>query len=89
MKLREMVQEKIINYIEKIDIEELISDAFYDSNVDSIIEEEIEYAIGRMDFTSIIEEAVKEIVEDEIEVALEVLRDDFRKTINEKAPWET
>lgn len=84
MKLREMVQDKIKNYIENIDIEGLISDAFYDSNVDNIIEDEIEYAIGGIDFTSIIEEAVKEIIEDEIEEALEELTEEFKKTVKQE-----
>lgn len=84
MKLREMVQEKIRNYIENYDIEELIGDSFYEADVDEIIESEVEYAISKIDFTSIIEEAVKEIVEDEIEDALEDLKDDFRKTVNQE-----
>ena len=83
MKLREMVQEKIRNYIENYDIEELIRDSFYEADVDEIIEAEIEHAICKIDFASIIEEAVKEIVEDELDESLEYITENFEETVKQ------
>ena len=85
MKLREMVQEKIRNYIENYDIEDLIRDSFYEADVDEIIEVELEYAIcHKIDLKSIIEEAVKAIVEDEIEDVLEDFRQEFIETVRQE-----
>lgn len=84
MKLRKMVQEKIRSYIENYDFEMLISDAFYNSNIDCIIEDKIGHAIDNMDFESIIEEAVEEIIEDEIEYALDDFTKDFKETLNKQ-----
>ena len=84
MKLRKMVQEKIKNYIENYDFEMLINDAFDNSNIDCIIEDKIEHAIENMDFESIIEEAVEEIIEDEIEYALDDFTENFKETLNKQ-----
>lgn len=84
MKLRKMVQEKIRSYIENYDFEMLICDAFYNSNIDCIIEDKIGHAIDIMDFESIIEEAVEEIIEDEIEYALGDFTENFKETLNKQ-----